>query len=70
MTTGTGEPLLHSRDETRRIFGGIGETTLWELDRAGEIKAVRIGHRTFYTAESARAYVQRLRDAAKADASH
>lgn len=68
MTTGTGEPLLHSRDETRGLLGGIGETTLWELDRAGEIEAVRIGRRTFYTAESVRAYVQRLRDTAKADA--
>jgi hypothetical protein len=38
----------------------IGRTTLWELKKAGHLTVVRIGRRSFVTAESVRAYVDRL----------
>lgn len=63
-TTETDEQLLVSRHKARHILGDIGETKLWELDKAREIEVVRIGRRAFVTAESLRSYVERLRAAA------
>ena len=43
------------------MLGGIGETKLWELAKAGEIECVHIGRRTFVTADSLHSYIGRLR---------
>ena len=53
--------LLIPRPDARHLLGGIGETKLWELEKAKEIEVVRIGRRTFVTRESLLAYVERLR---------
>jgi len=55
------ERLLIPRPEARWMLGGIGETKLWELEKEGEIECIRIGRRTFVTAESLQAYIARLR---------
>ena len=59
----TGNRLLIPRPDARRILGGIGETKLWELEKANELEVVRIGRRSFVTTESLYAYVERLRGA-------
>ncbi len=56
--------LLVSRTETRRMLGNIGITKELELEAAGELEVVRIGRRVLITADSAHAYVARLRKAA------
>ncbi|MGO9523850.1 helix-turn-helix domain-containing protein [Mycobacterium sp.] len=58
--------LLIPRADAKRILGGIGDTTLWELQTAGEVECVHIGRRSFITATSLHAYVERLRDQASA----
>lgn len=56
-------------DETRLLvpingamdaLGGIGRTTLYELIKQGDLVKVNIGRRGFVTAESLRAFVDRL----------
>ncbi|MBF9315817.1 helix-turn-helix domain-containing protein [Mycobacteroides chelonae] len=46
--------------EARQILGGIGHSTVYELVKRGEITKVNIGRRGFITAESIRAYIDRL----------
>lgn len=52
--------LLLPYDEARTALGGIGLTTLWELEKRGEITKVKVGRRGFITAKSIAAYVDRL----------
>jgi hypothetical protein len=53
--------LLIPGPNARRMLGGIGWTKFCELMNEGEIERVNIGRRSFVTAESLRAYVERLR---------
>lgn len=55
------ERRLVSITDTRRVLGGIGRTTVYELIKQGEIVKVNIGSRGFVTGESLDAYLDRLR---------
>lgn len=46
--------------EARKVLGGIGHTTVYELIKRGEIVKVNIGRRGFITSESLEAYMDRL----------
>ncbi len=56
--------LLLAIDDVRHVLGGLGRTKVYALASAGEITRCKIGHRTFITAESVAAYVDRLSQAA------
>lgn len=59
--------LLVSITDARKVLGGIGHTTLYDLVNRGEIIKVNIGRRGFITSESLDDYVDRLqRDPAAA----
>lgn len=58
MDTATGR--LIPIPETRELLGGIGQTTVYELVKRGEIVKVNIGRRGFITSESLGAYMDRL----------
>lgn len=47
------ELLLSNRD-ARSALGGIGNTSFFALINQGKLKRVKIGRRTFVTAESVR----------------
>ncbi|WP_234811648.1 helix-turn-helix domain-containing protein [Mycolicibacterium canariasense] len=49
------------------MLGDVGRTTLWKLVKANELEQVNIGRRSFITAESLQAYVDRLRGSATKD---
>lgn len=55
-----GPRLLYWLPEARAILGGIGHTTIYELFKQDQLKRVNIGRRSFVTAESIAAYVDRL----------
>jgi hypothetical protein len=61
LTTESDDELLVTRPRARHMLGGIGETKLWELEKAGEIEVVRIGRRSLVVAQSCRDYVAKLR---------
>ncbi len=63
----TDNRLLIPRPDAKRILGGIGDTTYCQLINEGELERVNIGRRSFVTAASLRAYVERLRSAAQSD---
>lgn len=46
--------------EACRVLGDIGRTTIYELVNHGEICKVNVGSRSFITADSLAAYVERL----------
>jgi hypothetical protein len=52
--------------EARKELGGIGHTTMYDLIGRKELVKVNIGRRSFITAESLAAYVDRLSEAATA----
>jgi hypothetical protein len=54
---------LVSIPDSMALLGGIGRTKLWELCNDGELERVGVGRRTFVTAKSLHAYVERLRNA-------
>jgi hypothetical protein len=56
---------LYPVPEVKQILGGIGQTTLYELMKT-DLERVHIGRRTFITAESLAAYINRLREGATA----
>ncbi|BCO40589.1 hypothetical protein MINTM001_17280 [Mycobacterium paraintracellulare] len=58
--------LLLPQGEVRTLLGGISRTKVWELVNAGELVRVNIGTRSFITAKSVAAYVDRLAAAASA----
>jgi hypothetical protein len=53
--------LLIPGAEARHKLGGIGWTKFCELMKEGELERVNIGRRSFVTARSLYAYVERLR---------
>ena len=59
-TSEADDRLLYSKTDARRLLGGIGNTKLWELVTEGRLNQVNIGRRSFITAESLCAYVDRL----------
>jgi hypothetical protein len=63
----TDDRLLIPNADAKRILGGIGDTTLWELKRSRELEGASIGRRSFVIADSLFAYVERLRSAAQPD---
>jgi hypothetical protein len=50
--------------EARKELGGIGHTTIYDLIGDGQLVKVNIGRRSFITAESLAAYVDRITEAA------
>jgi predicted DNA-binding transcriptional regulator AlpA len=52
------EALLVSVTETRPLLGGISRTTFYELIKAGYLKPVKIGRRTFLRIDSIRAFLK------------
>jgi hypothetical protein len=59
-------PSLVSIPDTRAVLGGIGHTTMYDLIKRREVVKVKLGRRSFITAESIAAYVDRLSEAATA----
>lgn len=53
-------PLLHDVETTCRVLGGIGRSKLFELIKAGEIRAVKIGKRTFVAQAEIERFVAEL----------
>jgi hypothetical protein len=51
-------PLLNN--EVGRALGGVSRSTVYNLIDSGDLKRVNIGHRAFITAESIRAYLDRV----------
>jgi hypothetical protein len=66
MSTTPTDRLLVPVPEACAALGGISRTTLWELVNRGEVIRVRVGRRSFVTAKSIAAYVDRLTEAASA----
>jgi hypothetical protein len=54
--------LLVPGPEARHQLGGIGNTKYCELINQGHLQRVNIGRRSFVTAESLHAYVERLKE--------
>jgi hypothetical protein len=51
---------LVSIPEAREILGGIGHTNMYAIINRGEVVKVKLGGRSFITAESLEALVDRL----------
>ncbi|WP_111512245.1 helix-turn-helix domain-containing protein [Mycobacterium kyogaense] len=66
MSIAENDRLLFAVPEACASLGGISRTTLWELVSRGELTRVNVGRRTFVTAKSLAAYVDRLTEAASA----
>jgi hypothetical protein len=62
----TDNRLLVDHSEAMHRLGGIGRTKFYELINDQEIEQVKIGRRSFITAKSIGAYVDRLSEAANA----
>ena len=56
--------LVSIQEAREKWLGGVGRTTVYELIKRGELTQVHIGRRSFLTAKSLEAYVNRLSDAA------
>jgi hypothetical protein len=52
--------------EARKELGGIGHTTMYDLIKRHEVVKVNIGRRSFITAESLAAFLDRLNEVAGA----
>ncbi|WP_425309086.1 helix-turn-helix domain-containing protein [Ammonicoccus fulvus] len=52
--------ILYSVPEGRHQMGDIGHTTFYELVKAGKIKIVKIGRRTFISHDEIERYVASL----------
>jgi hypothetical protein len=57
------QPAIYSIPDARRRVGGIGTTKAYELIAEGEWIAVKLGGRTFITAESLDAFISNLQRA-------
>jgi excisionase family DNA binding protein len=55
--------LVSMQEAREKWLGGVGRTTLYELIKRGELTQVHVGRRSFLTAKSLSAYVDRLSDA-------
>jgi hypothetical protein len=52
--------------QTCKVLGDVGRTTVYTLVDRGDLVKVNIGRRSFITAESLTAYVDRITEAAVA----
>jgi hypothetical protein len=50
-TTGIPDRALYTVAETRQLLGSIGHSTLYGLIAAGKIRPVKIGRRTYVSAD-------------------
>ena len=64
MNTPEVKPRLHNVPTSRRLLGNIGHTKFYELLSSGQLKAVKIGNRTFITDDEIDRYVEALKAAA------
>ncbi len=55
------EQLLLTFEDLHAVVP-VGRTTFYELIKSGDLRRVKIGRKSFVTAESVRAYVERLTD--------
>jgi hypothetical protein len=55
--------LLIDEREARRLLGGLCAKTMYNLRRAGELPAVKIGTRTMYDLADLRRFVERQKGA-------
>jgi hypothetical protein len=53
-------PKLYAINATQERLGGLGRTMVYRLITAGELQLVKIGTRSFITAESIDGYLARL----------
>lgn len=51
---------LHPVPEAREILGNIGHSKFYEVVRAGELRLVKIGRRSFVTDDELRRFVRSL----------
>ena len=56
--------LVSIQEAREKWLGGVGRTTVYELIKRGELTQVHVGRRSFLTAKSLEAYVDRLSEAA------
>jgi len=56
--------LVSIQEAREQYLGGLGRTTVYELIKRGELVQVHVGRRSFITAKSLEAYVNRLSEAA------
>ena len=54
------EQVLVSYDEARRLLGGIGKSSLFELMDSGKVRRVKVGARGFVTRKSIDEYAESL----------
>lgn len=54
------ERILYSVPEALEQLGGIGRATFYQLVKAGQLSAVKLGRRTFVTDDEIRRFVGRL----------
>ena len=57
-------PLLHDLETASRILGGLGRTSVFRLLQEGQLRATKIGRRTFVSDSELRRYVASLEQAA------
>ena len=55
-------PLIHPIPDAREILGGIGNSKFYEIVSEGQLKLVKIGSRSFVTADELRRYVAALQE--------
>lgn len=56
--------LVSIQEAREKWLGGVGRTTVYDLIKRGELTQVHVGRRSFLTAKSLEAYVDRLSEAA------
>ena len=64
MDTSKVKPFMHDVPTSRKLLGGIGHTKFYEEVRAGKIKLVKVGKRSFCTNAELVRYVEALEGAA------
>ncbi len=56
----TREPLLYDVPTASRLLGGLGRTSVYKLMQEGQLRAIKIGKRTFLTDAELKRYVDSL----------